>query len=181
MAVSINWGAIDSKISSATKTTKFKKAQKTAVKNMLMGRLDLQGSGTVHTPEEAAEKFIEVLKSHIGSAGLSANAAAAISNLTYGSPSETDTGATITIEFVGTARPSLQPYKYGGIEALEELFDVGTSHVMNRVYGIWHGEAIGSKTFIPGAHFLEAAKNDFMSAYADEYGVRDVDISYTGG
>ena len=159
----------------------FKKKQEEYVRDILLGKVSVSvRNGSVHTAEEAAEKFIEVLKNSISTSGLSANAAAAISDLTFGSPVCVGNKCTIKVSFSGDLhRESLVPNKYpGGIDHLEELLDKGVDHRMRPVHGEWHGQMVWSRTTISGAHFIDAAKRDFMASYGNEYNVTDIIIEY---
>ena len=139
------------------------------------------GNGSFHTPDEVANKFVEVLEQTISSSGLSSKAITAISNFDHSAPYGVGGGKyTITVYFRGDlSRESLGPQKYPeGIDNLAELLNDGVDHTMKRVWGTWHGEHYGSRTVIPGAHFMEEAVNTFMSSYAKEYGVIDITINH---
>lgn len=133
----------------------------------------------MHTPEEAADKFIEVLHKTIMSSGLSANAAEAIGNdWDYGTVEDLGDGKfKIVVFFTGDPhRESLYPEKYDdGITDIAELLNYGTGK-MKAVWGVWHGEDIVSRTLIPGLHFMETAVTDFLGNYAAEYNVTSVEI-----
>ena len=130
----------------------------------------------VHTPEEAASKFIEVLRNSISSAGLSAGAIEAISDISHGSAHKIkDNTYIIDVYFAGDmSRPSLDEARYGSITDIADLFNNGVDHTMKPVYGFWHGKEIWSRTVIPGTHFIEQAVSDFMSNYASEYNVINI-------
>lgn len=132
----------------------------------------------IHTPEEAAQKFIHVLENTINSSGLSENAKSAILHLDYGKPQILRDGSyQIRVFFTGDmTRDSLQPYKYGEIEDIAELFDTGVDHKMHAVSGSWHGEKVWSRTVIKGAGFMDQAVSDFNGNYAADYGVIDVQV-----
>lgn len=142
------------------------------VRKIMLGSIKLKSGASVHTPEEAAAKFIEVLKNSINSSGLSANAQAAISSLAATAPQALgDNTYRIGVYFNGNlSRPSLDEARYGGISDLAELFNNGMT-ARASVYGSWHGQNIWSRTVIPGAGFMEAAVADFLGNYAAEYNV----------
>lgn len=149
------------------------------VQKALLGNIRLQSGGSVHTPEEAASKFIEVLRHSIESSGLSEGAISAVSDIEHGSAHRIGDGNTyiIGVYFVGDlSRPSLDEAKYGGINDIVDLFNYGVDHKMRPVQGLWHGEEIWSRTVIPGTHFIEQAITDFMGNYASEYNVTDISI-----
>ena len=148
-----------------------------AIDNKVLSKSD----GSAHTPQEAANKFIEILQKSIAGSGLSANVVSAISGITASAPHKISDGMyLVVVSFSGdTSRPSLAPSEYGGIAHLEELFDHGVGHQMNPVYGVWigHGSSkIVSKTVIPGTHFIDAAVNEFKSSYGEEYNLIDIDV-----
>lgn len=184
----INWDSILAKANASLKTPEnVKKIEGildliiTAGKFPIGGGVTGAGNGSFHTPDEVANKFIEVLKQTIGSSGLSSNAIDAISNFYHTAPSGVGGGKyTIRIYFGGDlSRDSLGPKKYPeGINDLAELLNDGVDHTMKQVWGTWHGKHYGSRTVIPGAHFMEEAVNTFMSSYAKEYGVIDITINH---
>lgn len=131
-----------------------------------------------HTPEEAGEKFVEVLKSNIAGCGLSEGVASALGDVVCSGATDLGDGHfTVSVSFAGDLfRFSLDPDRYGGIDNLAALYNYGVGHTMRQVFGYWHGELTGSRTVIPGAHFMEAAVAEFMGSYAAEYGVTGIDI-----
>lgn len=141
-------------------------------KGVMLGTIKLKSGSTVHTPEEVATKFMQVLRGSIESSGLSANAQSAISDFECTSPIDMGNGTyLIKVYFDGDlSRPSLYPEKYGGLNDLAEMLNDGM-HAKNHVYGMWHGEYIRSRTVFPGTHFMEQAVSDFMGNYGTEYGV----------
>lgn len=135
-----------------------------------------------YTPQEAADKFIEVLHSSIESSGLTAEAMNAISDIEASAPVEIAPNVySIDINFAGDmSRQSLAPeypkFK-DGISNIAKLLNHGVDKQMNPVYGIWpgHGHTM-SKTIIKGAHFVESAVNQFMADYGQTYHVVDIKI-----
>lgn len=169
----INMDSILAKAKAAIKTGNCKERYDDTVRKIMLGSIKLK-SGTLHTPEEAADKFIEVLLKTINSSGLSANAQAAISNLAHTAPVALGDGTyRIGVYFnENLSRPSLDEARYGGITDLAELFDHGmTTKSGKPVHGVWHGQEIWSRTVIPGTGFMDAAVADFMGNYASEYNV----------
>ena len=181
MPVLINMKSIQEAAGKVVNSRVFKKEQQEYTRAALLGRVSLGvANGSIHTASEAAEKFIEVLKNHISTSGLSANAAGAISDFSFGTPACVGSRCTIGVSFAGNMhRESLAPGKYpGGIDRLDELLDQGVDHKMRPVHGEWHGQTVWSRTTIPGAHFIEAAKRDFMASYGREYNVVEINVEY---
>lgn len=181
MPVLVDMGSILAAADATVNSGEFQKEQDAYIQAALEGHATLVlAGGTVHSAAEAADKFISVLQDHIGSCGLSAGAAAAISGLAHGEPVCSGGRATVNVFFTGDMhRESLASGKYpGGISNLEELLNNGVDHVMRPVHGQWHGQSIWSRTSIPGAHFIESAKQDFMASFGSEYHVVDINIEY---
>lgn len=183
--MAINWDSILAKANIALKTPQsIKKIEgiiDLIISAGLPGRKAASGGGTLHAPDEVANKFIEVLKQTISSSGLSENAINAISEFYHTEPVGVGNGQyAMRVCFGGDlSRASLGPEKYPeGINDLAELLNDGVDHTMRQVWGTWHGEHYGSRTVIPGAHFMEEAINTFMSSYAKEYGVVDITINH---
>lgn len=181
MPVIVDMGSIQRATNKLVNSSAFKKEQQACIQEALLGRISFAvKDGTIHTAAEAAEKFVDVLKNHISTSGLSAGAAGAISNFTIGAPVCSGNKCTITVSFAGNMhRASLAPSVYpGGIDNLEELLDQGVGHTMRPVYGEWHGKKIRSRTTINGAYFIDAATRDFMASYGSEYNVADINVEY---
>lgn len=135
------------------------------------------GGKSVHTPEEAAAKMLEVLKNAINSHGLSAGVVDAISNWDISATTSAGNGLYyISLNFAGNPqRPSLAPDKYPyGAYNIIGLYNDGVDHTMRPVHGMWHGQMVSSRTNIPAANFINEAVNTFMSQYANEYNVVNV-------
>lgn len=159
----------------------FKKEKQEFIQSALIGNVTVDiGDSPIHSAAEAADKFIDVLRGHIKTSGLSANVAAAISDLSHGAPVHVGDRCTIKVTFDGNLhRESLDSSRYpGGIDHLEELFDKGVDHKMRSIRGEWHGNTVWSRTTIPGAHFIDAAIRDFMVSYGAEYNVVNIDVEY---
>lgn len=179
MALVVNMDSILSKAKNYVSSSKGQK-EFNQIKSDIIKGVRKPGSGqSVHTPEEAAEKFIEVLRQEIASSGISENAISAINELSASAATEIGEDVyTIKVSFSGDlSRSSLCPDRYDGIQDLAVLLNDGVDHTMNRVYGMWHGNYIGSRTVISGAGFMEAAVNAFMGSYADEYNVTSIVIN----
>lgn len=148
------------------------------VTKVMLGSITLKSGGKTHTPEEAAEKFIDVLRNSISSSGISSDAASAISELSHSSAVPVGANTyTIEIFFTGDlSRPSLAPGRFGGINNLAALLNNGVDHTMRPVHGMWHGHETWSRTVIPGAHFVDDAVSSFMGNYASEYNVIDISV-----
>lgn len=153
------------------------------VSKLMSGSVCPQSGKTVHTPEEAAAKFIEVLRNSIESSGLSAGAIEAVSNIEHSSAHQLGDSNTyiISVYFTGDlSRPSLDTDRYpNGIRDIVNMFNYGApkdGHRMHPVHGEWHGNETWSRTVIPGAHFIEQAVTDFMGNYASEYNVTNISV-----
>lgn len=144
----------------------------------LSGEIKFGSGSTAHTPDEAADKFVEVLRNTIAGSGLSEEAVQAVSNIARTNAiSVGDNMYIIEIYFAGdNSRPSLDEERYGHIDNIVDLLNYGVDHRMNPVFGTWHGMEIQSKTVIPGAHFIEQAVADFKGNYSSEYNVLDITI-----
>lgn len=177
---SINMDSIIAKAKSCMSTSKKKAEVQNAIDNVLVGKMKIKtgGGSIVHTAEDAAIKFEEVLLKSINSSGLSANAISAISNIDHTSPKRIGSNMyIIDIYFEGDlSRPSLDPSHYDDIHNIAALFNKGVDHTMRPVRGEWHGVETWSRTRIPGTHFIENAVSDFMGNYASEYNVLDISI-----
>lgn len=172
----INWSSILGKAQAHINKPETQKEIRKKMDAVMLGIAP--NPGGCHTPEEAADKFIEVLGKTIDSSGLSPEAVEAVKHLNYTKPYKLNDGTyLVTVYFdVDMSRPSLSA-KYDGINDIAELLNDGVDHTMNRVWGEWHGRHIGSRTTIPGAHFMEQAIIDFMGNYASEYNVIDLKLN----
>lgn len=178
--LTIDMASIRKKADGIVKSKEFKREEQQYIQEALTGNIIVNiGNGSIHSAAEAAEKFIDVMRNHINTSGLSSNAAAAINDLSYGTPVCEGNRCTIKVFFEDTHRDSLAPASYpGGIDNLEELFDQGVGHKMRPVRGEWHGNTVWSRTTIPGTHFIDAAIRDFMTSYGTEYNVVDINVDY---
>lgn len=141
-------------------------------------------TGSIHTPEEAADKFISVLRqeilSHAGTnaadGDLGATAIEALSELDFTAPKNIGGNKyQIAIYFKNDlGRESLAPSSFpDGIQNIAALLNTGYSagHV---VRGVWHGEDALSLRQRSGTNFIDNAIRDFMGNYAIDYGVIDI-------
>lgn len=177
--ITVNWGSIKKKFKRELDSMGLD--EKNANHIMAIAYDGVGRIRTEHSPQEAGEKFVEVLSRNIEGSGVSAGVKCAVDNWEVGTPETSDNiHFNVPIIFTGELqRPSLEPTRFGdGINNIVLLYDQGVGHTMNRVYGKWHGKKVGSRTVIPKAHYIESAIEDFMVGYADQYGV--VDIEYTG-
>ena len=175
---SINMGSILAKAKASMESNTGQSKVNGVVNKAMLGNIRLQSGGNIHTPEEAAAKFIEVLRNSIEGTGLSEGAIEAISNIEHGSAHSIGHNTYIIgVYFVGDmTRPSLDEAKYGGINDIVALFNNGVDHIMRPVHGMWHGEETWSRTVIPGASFIEQAITDFMGNYSSEYNVTNISV-----
>lgn len=180
---SINMDAILAKAKAHMGSKDGKNKVNTVVNKLMLGNIRLQSGETTHSPEEAATKFIEVLRRSIESSGLSTGAIEAVSNIEHGSAHQLGDSNTyiVSIYFTGDlSRPSLDTDRYPkGVRDIVNIFNYGApkdGHKMHPVYGEWHGTETWSRTVIPGAHFIEQAVTDFMGNYASEYNVINISV-----
>lgn len=134
---------------------------------------------------EAADKLIATLHKTINSSGLSPSAIAAVSDISHsaatrvGGSASSATGIQykITVSFSGyLGRPSLDEARYGSIDDIVALLNNGVGHTMRPVHGTWNGKETWSRTTIPGAHFIESAVSEFISAYGSQYRITSYSI-----
>lgn len=176
--MSINMSSIMSKARKVVKSTTGKQKIDKVIDEAMLGRFKLQLVEDIYTPEETAEKFIQVLRRAISTSGLSDRAIAALDNLDYSEARKLSSGMYIIYVFWAgnMSRPSLLPSVYGDIEDLPGLLNDGVDHKMKQIKGVWHGEEYRSRTVIPGAGFMEQAVSDFMGNYSDKYNVTGIEI-----
>lgn len=193
----INWDSIMKKANACMNTAQKKREIRTKIDLHMLGKLTLggggNGKGSSRTPEEAAEKFIEILMREIkthenasyASGGISRSAIAGFPEIEHGTPYRVGDKYCIDVYFSGDlSRPSLAPSYYDGINNIIALLNSGYE-AGHRVYGTWESRAwtdderIASLVSRGGAHFIESAVDNFMGNYSTEYGVEKIDISDT--
>lgn len=191
----INWDSILKKAERVMGTPGKKRAVEDVVDKVILGKATLEmsrGSASSATPEEAADKFIELFRRELlnhadgsyESGKLGPTAIQALSDLRYGTPRKVGNKYHIDVFFMGNlSRPSLAPSKYSGVENIAALLNSGYT-AGHRVYGVWNrtgvmDERIGSLVSRGGAHFMQNARDDFLGNYGYEYGVEDIIISDT--
>lgn len=170
----VNWGSVLSKATAYMNTSKMQAKVQDKVDQIMLGVAP--GKIGQHTPEDAAEKFITVLKHEMDSTGLPSNVKDAISNLSYSNPSKiTNNRYMIGVFFDGDlSRQSLVPDRHpDGVRDLALLYNDGVDHIMKPVTGMWHGVEVSSRTHIPGTHFMESAVDNFLRNYGSEYNTLD--------
>lgn len=194
----VNWGSILKKAQACMNTPEKKAEASAKIDAYMMSRVglsfgSLHGSGGKAPPKPpslAAGKFIEILEkeiqSHVGgsyaSGGMSQAAMAALSNISHSEPYRVGDTYYVDVFINGDlSRPSLAPEHYDGIDNIAALLNNGYT-ASHRVYGVWEGHSIGderiaSLTSRGGAHFVQQAVRDFMSNYASEYGVINIQVS----
>ena len=169
-----NLSSIDAKLKAYLNSDAGKKRVREHVRACMLGISVAPGG--IHTPTEAADKFIEVLGKTIDSSGLSEDVKESIKHLKCTRPEELNDGTYRIVVFFDTEldRPSLNGTDT--LRDLAELYNDGVNHEMQQVWGYWHGELVGSRTSIPGAHFMETAVQTFMTSYAGEYNVKSLTV-----
>lgn len=168
MAVTINMDSCVAKFNDFIKSAAGREKISSHLDDVVSGSKARPGG--LHTPTEAADKFIEVLGKTIDSNGLPENVKDAIKELKCTRPEKLSDGTYRIVVFFDTEldRPSL--YR-GTLHDLAELYNDGYEFdpSRKRVWGYWHGEFVGSKTMIPGTHFMEEAVAEFNTSYSNEY------------
>lgn len=190
---SINMESILSKIKKYTASDEGQEKINKLVDKVILGHIKLETKGECATPEEAADKFVEVLKKEINShamsqgglsgRGLGGTAIDALTNIEHGAPIKLDkTHYQIEVWFSGNLhRDSLAPDYFDGIDNIVALLNRGYS-ARNVVYGTWVGHGYADSFNIPslqhreGLHFIENAVTDYMSNYSNKYGVIDIRV-----
>lgn len=147
-------------------------------------------SASIHSPIEAAEKFIEVLQNEIRGLGvnggdfaagmLGPTAVSALTKLEHSAPVKIGKYKyRIDVFFAGDLhRESLAPDKYDGVDNIAVLLNYGYG-ARHSVYGVWIGHGsprIQSLQSRCGAYFIESAVANFMQEYASGYGVSRIDV-----
>lgn len=198
---SIDWNRILGKAEKLIESPPIKKKRDEIVKGILLGKITIgfgDGSGSLKTVEEAADKFIQVLHSEISShvgepyevGGISGLAQDVMDEVDYGKPYCVGDKYYIDIYFTNElSRQSLRPKEYDGIDNIVALLNSGYDAI-DYVYGFWidHTGQVSSdmegnpkKIFSlksrGGAHFMEQAIIDFMGNYATEYNVTKIELS----
>lgn len=182
---SINMASILAKAKACMRSSEQQRKVELQVDKIIASGGHISGGGiqSIHTPEEAADKFIEVLINQIescagsdhASGALGGTAISALVNLSHSSPTKVGKNRyVIEVSFNDDLyRYSLVPSKYDGINNIAALLNSGYS-AGHTVHGMWHGNKISSLPMRDGAHFIDNAVNEFMSNYAGEYGVVDI-------
>lgn len=178
---SIDMTSILAKARACMEKEETKKEVRKVVDDVMRGEAMIRASGDVHTIDDIASKFIEVLRWEIENSGLSPNAINSISDIGYSYSAISDSNDYLICVFFtkDLSRPSLMESKYGSINDLAELFNDGVDHKMRAVHGTWHGDEVWSRTVIPGTHFMEQAITDFMGNYGYEYNVKNIELKRT--
>ena len=186
----VNWASVLKKAQACMNSPAKKREIDAKVDLHMLGKITLGLSGGGHatkTPEQAADKFIEVLvkeiQNHAGgsyaSGGMGPSAIYALTKLNHGTPYRVGDKYYIDVNFEGDlARSSLAPTKYDGIGNIAALLNSGYT-AGHTVYGIWESrdERIASLTSRGGAHCSESAVDSFMGNYSTEYGVEKINTS----
>lgn len=170
--------SVVSKASSYISNSKSKKVKTAINKSFSKG-----GSKMSNNPEEAAQKLASMVKQYAESSGLPKPVAEIASVLNCNAPIYNGDGtATVDINFGDDLyRSSLSPSRYDGIENIIALYNNGVDKcsegtVMNQIWGYWHGDYVGSRTYIPSTHFIQDAVNGFKASFSGIYNVINVKI-----
>ena len=172
---SVNISSINSKIQSFINSGSGKQKVNDYIDKAMSGKT--ASNLNIHTPEEAAEKFIDCLNDSINSSALSYLAKEAVSGWEYGASKKNSTGSYTIVVSSGNNvhRDSLYPKgkNVRGADDIVILLNDGMT-ASNRVWGMWQGEWHGSLTTIPGAWFIEAAESSFKGNYGYDYNVVNI-------
>lgn len=188
----INWNSIERKAKQYLQTKEGKERVRRHIDGVVLGKGSHGASvKNYKPPEEAANKFIEILQSTISNllstdegyreGKLGATAVEALTKLAHSTVTKTRDGTyTIGVNFTeDLSRPSLVPGRYNDIRNIAALLNHGYS-ADHTVKGVWRGhgdEPIYSLAQRSGAYFIETAIRIFMQEYAPEYGVTDIKVS----
>ena len=141
-------------------------------------------SFVAHTPEEAAHKFIRVLQMEIlssagtnhGAGQLGYSATASLTDLSFSNLTNIAPGVyTIDVNFDDDLTRSSMSKKGESVRNIAALLNNGYS-AGKQVWGMWHEHKQASLMMRDGAHFIDNAISQFMSTYASEYGVIDIQV-----
>lgn len=180
----INMSSIIAKAQKCMGASSKKKEISNHIDKLILGGVAFSTGGkkSIYTPEEAADKFISVLRQELlsnsgVSGGIGDTAISALSELNHTSPYKTGDGKyVIEVYFSGDlTRESLDPSNYDGVINIAALLNNGYT-ASHAVHGMWHGEEAWSLPIRGGAHFIQHAIHDFMGNYANEYGVTNIEI-----
>jgi len=178
---SVNMASIMAKARACTQKTAFQKKVEEKVDAAMLSGGTLGGK-TVHSVTEAAEAFIDVMKSEVAGANASGligeYGMSALNDLEHDSPGKSGKNTyQIGVSFTTDHhRSSLAPDRYDGVDNIIALLNRGYS-AGGTVYGKWHGKQIASKMSRPGAHFVENGVSNFMGSRARECGVKSIEIN----
>lgn len=141
----------------------------------------LESGETVHSVDEVANKFANVLKNEISNSGLSPDAESSIIggiNIDVRKMRIASFHITVQINPSDSSRSSLWSDGYpSGVYDIAGLLNEGAI-TRDAVYGIWNSHPeygrIPSRTIIPGAHFIDSAISTFETLYSKEYHVKSI-------
>lgn len=195
---SINMQSIISKATEFTESSEFQEQMEAKIDEIIRGGVSVNKRITVSGINMAAAKFIEVLQNEIRShaiasgggglngRGLGDTAVSALINLKHGIPVKVGKNQyEIEVRFDGDLeRDSLAPDFYSGddrIKNIAALLNNGYS-AAHTIYGTWQGHGYADSFNIPslrereGLHFIQNAIRNYMTNYAPEYGVINIEV-----
>lgn len=118
---------------------------------------------------EATSLLVDCMNNAITGSGLDGGALAAVGDVSSTSPVEISDGKfESTVSISSNFRPSLDPDRYGGVNDMAALFNNGYS-AGGRVFGMWHGEYVGSRISRPPLHFVQHGVDIFNAFYGGTY------------
>lgn len=173
MSVVINEAAIQAKVAAWGNTPAGQAKIAAVIENYIRtGTTSVKITGNVITKAqmmEAAEKMKSLLMQC--ASGLPPSVQAHVDSTSIGPIVENGPGSySVTLSFGGgLGRPSLDPKNYpGGYPNIVRLFNDGYGPI-GQVFGEWHGQRVGSRTFREGTHFVSQAVGMFNSTCGGQY------------
>ena len=173
--------AIFKKVQGKFDTNSGKKELMSAVKRLLDSGISLSGSssnGGLHSPQDAAEKFISVLQQQIRNSDIPQSLKDVISSFEKSTPVYSGNGRYSISVSNKNSTSYRSPYEEGypeGISDIVLLYNDGMS-ARDYVYGYRNGKRIRSKKTIDATNIIDNAIKTFMDNYSKEYGVSRITI-----
>lgn len=173
----INWDAIMDKAARYMETDGARRARSKIIDKKMLGGAR-PGRGGVHTPDDAAEKFISVLHLTIQSSDIPPGVMNALDQIDHTKPYKVgDRTYRVRVYFSDdTIRESMSTKKDYYPVDLAELYNDGVDHVMQQIFEHQDNVFKISSAVINGAHFMEQSIEDFLGNYGDAYNVIGITI-----
>lgn len=177
----VNADSIAKKVKAYVDSSKGKQRMKSTLDGYIKKNVSETKAGSRVLTESdimaAGEALARMIKAAANSSDIPASVASDIDSLRPGKLKKMPDGS-YTLEFSFTAdlsRPSLEPYKYGGVDNIVAIFnngypaDKGKQEAIKNVWGYWHGAYIHALGYRQGLHFMQAAVNDFNANYGAKF------------